>query len=371
MLKFADLSVDFKSYDNSLKSYMKLFPGSYTPLLIMYLAHKGLLKLVHEFEESDPRILVSVDGKSLHDFFGDGIMMELIQDTKTWAKNNMTFEETVEMMNKSILKDRDVYVMLPFIHLWPYILAGKSIALIADVAEDDQVKDLIDSITISDRASDNPAALMFFSVMLMMKYEPQADDDDDKDAQSPEKIKYDEKFEQKIWTEDFEYTLETIMSYAGNHSMIQPEELTRVILTQYKGGSIYNPFAGLASYAIQLHHACGSKLDYFFDNIGDYYYGEEIQKLAWAIGKLRLLAFDSDSRNYNLNDSTKWRGGEANNVLSTPPFVQINNEDGQKEYADHFVIRRGIDMLAANGLLACVVPMSFMSRKDTFDCVSP
>ena len=36
MLKFADLSVDFKSYNNSLDSYMKLFPGSYTPLLIMY-----------------------------------------------------------------------------------------------------------------------------------------------------------------------------------------------------------------------------------------------------------------------------------------------------------------------------------------------
>ena len=71
MLKFADLSVDFKSYDNSLNSYMKLFPGSYTPLLIMYLAHKGLLKFAYEFEENDPRILVSVDGKSLHDFFGD------------------------------------------------------------------------------------------------------------------------------------------------------------------------------------------------------------------------------------------------------------------------------------------------------------
>jgi hypothetical protein len=45
MLKFADLSVDFKSYQNSLNSYMKLFPGSYTPLLIMYLAHKGARSL--------------------------------------------------------------------------------------------------------------------------------------------------------------------------------------------------------------------------------------------------------------------------------------------------------------------------------------
>lgn len=366
MLKFADLSVDFKSYNNSLKSYMKLFPGSYTPLLIMYLAHKGLLKLVHEFEENDPRILVSVDGESLHDFFGDEITKDLITDPNVWKQEGMTLEESLNQMFTSMLKERDVYVMLPFIHLWPYILAGKPIALIADIEEDDQIKDLIDRITISDHASDNPAALLFFSVMLMKKYEPN-DDDDNKDVKSPEERKHEERLAQGVWVEDFEYTLGAIMSYSGYNPWIQPEELTRVILTQYKGGSIYNPFAGLASYVIQLHHECGYKYDYLFNNIGDFYYGEEIQDLAWAIGKLRLLAYDSDSKNYDLGDSTKWRKGEANNVLSTPPFVQIENENSQKEYADHFVIRRGIDMLAENGLLACVVPLSFMSRKDTAD----
>lgn len=366
MLKFADLSVDFKSYENSLNSYMKLFPGSYTPLLIMYLAHKGLLNLVHDFEENDPRILVSVEGKSLHDFFGDGIMKELIQDPKVWKLENMTFEETVEQMNKAILKDRDVYVMLPFIHLWPSILAGKSIALIADISKDNQINDLIDCITISDHAYDNPAALMFFSVMLMMKYQPYPDDDnDDKDVKSPKEIEYDKRIAQGVWTEDFDNTLSSIMSYAGDNLWIQPDELTRVILTQYKGGSIYNPFAGLASYAIQLHYECGVKCHYLFNNIGDYYYGEEIQDLAWAIGKLRLLAYDSDSKNYTLGDSTEWCEGVVDNVLSTPPFIQIENENGKKEFADHFVIRRGIETLADDGLLACVVPLSFLYRKDT------
>jgi hypothetical protein len=153
MLKFADLSVDFKSYDNSLNSYMKLFPNSYTPLLIMYLAHEGLLKLVYEFEENDPRILVSVDGKVLHDFFGDGIMKELIQDSNVWNQKNMTFEETINLMNRAILKDRDVYVMLPFVHLWPSILAGKPIALIADVSKENQIVDLINCIVASDHTS--------------------------------------------------------------------------------------------------------------------------------------------------------------------------------------------------------------------------
>lgn len=372
MLKFADLSVDFKSYENSLNSYMKLFPGSYTPLLIMCLAHKGLLKLVHEFEENDPRIIVSVDGESLHDFFGDDIMKELIPDPSVWKKKGMTLEETLNLMNNAILKDRDVYVMLPFVQMWGYIVSGQPLALIADVSKDDQIVDLINCIASSDHATDNPAALLYFSVMLMTKYEPTYDDNYYKKL-TPEEIEHDKKLELEIWIEDFENTLNTIMSYAGNNYWIQPEELTRVILTQYKGGSIYNPFAGLASYAIQLHY------DYEFGEkefcpsdipaeLGDiYYYGEEIDKVAWAVGKLRLLAYDSDSKNYIHGDSTEWREGIADNILSTPPFMQIRNEDGKKEFADHFVIRRGIDMLSEDGLLACVVPMSFMSRKDTAD----
>lgn len=44
MLKFSDLKVDFKRFENILSSYMKLFPGSYMPLLIMYLSREGLLE---------------------------------------------------------------------------------------------------------------------------------------------------------------------------------------------------------------------------------------------------------------------------------------------------------------------------------------
>ena len=327
MLKFADLSVDFKSYENSLNSYMKLFPSSYTPLLIMYLAHKGKLKLVSEFEINDPRILVSVDGKSLHNFFGDGIMKDLIQDRNVW-KYKGTLEDTFIMMNKAILKDRDVYVMLPFVQMWPFILSGSSLALIADVSKDNQIIDLIKIITSSDNASENPAALLFFSVMLMKKYEPLDEDNEEVEKNTPEEKEMD--FE--IWIEDFENTLNTIMSYAGDNYWIQPEELTRIILTQYRGGSIYNPFAGLASYAIQLHYEYQSgEKEFWHSNIPDtfgdnYYYGEEIMSLAWAIGKLRLLAHESDSKNYVQGDSTKWCKQIVDNVLTTPPFIQIYNE---------------------------------------------
>lgn len=365
MLKFADLSVDFKSYNNSLDSYMKLFPGSYTPLLIMYLAHKGLLKLTDDFDENDPHILVCVDGKSLHDFFGGNIMKKLIPDHAVWKQKNMTFEETFNMMNMAILKDRDAYVMLPFVHLWPSIIAGKSLALTANVKDDTQLDELIKCIISSDHVTANPAALLYFSVMLMIKYHPQEEDISKKSTL--EEIEQNKSFYHELFVEDFEETLAKILSYSGNNYWVQPEELTRIILTQYKGGSIYNPFAGLASYAVQLHYDFCDRTYIEKNNIGNYYYGEDIKEMVWAVGKLRLLAHNSDSDNYVLGDSTRWRQGEANNILSTPPFVQIKNEDGKKEYADHFVIRRGIDMLTDNGLLACVVPISFMWRKDTAD----
>ena len=367
MLKFADLSVDFKSYENSLGSYMKLFPGSYTPLPIMYLAHEGLLKLVYEFDENDPRILVSVDGNSLHDFFGDWIMQDLIPDPNVWNQEKMTLEEAIHLINSAILKDRDFYVMQPLVRLWPLILAGKSVALIAEVPEDDQIVDLIKCIVISDQSTESPAALLYFSMMLMIKYEP-LPTTDDVEKKTLEEIEINKRLDLEWWIEDFENTLEKILSYAGNKECLQPTELTRVILTQRNGGSIYNPFAGLASYATQLHY--NLELDEYEESagIGDYYYGEEIKDLIWAVGKLRLLAYHSDSKNYDLADSVEWRGGIANNVISTPPFgMQIENEEGKKEYADHFVIRRGLDMLADKGFLACVVPMSFMTRNDTTD----
>lgn len=357
MLKFADLNIDFKSFENSLNSYMKLFPGSYTPLLIMYLANKGLLKLVYEFEKDDPRILVSVEKNKMHDFFGDNIVRNLIQDPEVWEFKG-TLEETINLMNKSILKDRDVYVMLPFIHLLPRILSGSPMALIADVSTDDQIVELINIITESDHAFDNPAALLFFSVMLMKKYEPIIEDEKDK------------------WIiADFESTLESIMSYSGN-SWMQPWALTRIILSQYKGGSVYNPFAGVASYHTAMCYGLRNESQFYqydepeggSNSLGDNYWGEEINKLTWAIGKLRLMFYGMDSANYIHGDSTKGYDGCVNNILCTPPFnFQITNESGNKELADHFVLRRGIEMLTDGGMMAIVVPVSFLSRRDTFD----
>ena len=366
MLKFADLSVDFKSYENSFDSLTKLFPGSYYPLLIMYLAHKGLVKIETEFNQKDPRTLVSVDGKSLYKFFGKDLKKNVIQKGPDF-KEESDFETAYRRLCESIIKDRDIYVMSPFVHLFPMILAGKSVALVADVPEGDQVLDLINILGVKNPEPNTSAALLFFSLMLTSKCQAR---DFDKTL-SEEEIADAKKYDDSIWAETFELAMDKIVSYSNNLECIQPKELTKLILTKYHfGGSIYNPFAGVASYAVQLHTPCGeNNYDFYVKNsIGDYYYAEEIDELTWAIGKLRLMALYSDSINYNLGDSSEWREGVADNVISTPPFgLKITNEKGEQEFADHFVVRRGMDMVVDGGLVACVVPLSFLSRKDTED----
>lgn len=366
MLKFADLSIDFKSYENSFDSLMKLFPGSYYPLLIMFLAHKDLLKIETDFDDNNPCTLVSVDGGALYDFFGEELKNNIIQEGPDFDEKS-DFETAWRKLYESIVKDRDIYVMSPFVQLLPMILAGKSVALVADVPEDDQILDLINILGIKDPAPNTSAALLFFSIMLMSKCRARDYDQ----ALSEEDLADAKRWDNSFWAEDFENAMNKIMSYSNNIECMQPKELTRLILTMYRfGGSIYNPFAGVASYAVQLHMPCGEMQDSFDMGkcIGDYYYAEEINELTWAIGKLRLMALFSDSINYNLSDSSNWREGEANNVISTPPFgLIITNEKGEKEFADHFVIRRGMDMVVDGGLVACVVPLSFLSRKDTED----
>ena len=256
--------------------------------------------------------------------------------------------------------------MTPFIYLMSPIDEGKSVALVANVSEDDQILDLIKLLGIQSSDPNISAAMLFFSMMLDSKYREIAD--------MGESLSEEEKSDKKrlrhsIWVEDFEDAMNKIMSYSGNTSFSQPKELSRLMLTKYTGGSIYNPFAGIASYNIQRYYECCIS-DFFYPvrSLGDFYYGEEINPQTWALGKLRLLAFNCDSANYILSDSSEWRDGEIDNIFCTPPFgYKFENEFGKKEFADHFVIRKGLDMIVEDGLLACVVPLSFMTRKDTED----
>lgn len=79
-----------------------------------------------------------------------------------------------------------------------------------------------------------------------------------------------------------------------NGTFVQPHEVTYLMLglLDYKGGRVYNPFAGLASFGRELE-------------IGDNYTGEEIFQPAYEMGLVNLLIHNCSPKNYSLADSLR------------------------------------------------------------------
>lgn len=91
---------------------------------------------------------------------------------------------------------------------------------------------------------------------------------------------------------------------------MQPRELTELVLALVKERhckTIYNPFAGLASYAM-----------------GDFirkYYGQECNTYTYELAKMRLYLNNIDYSNYDLDNSIEnWNDHNADCIISTPPF---------------------------------------------------
>lgn len=356
MLKFADLSVDVKSYENSLDSYMKLFPGSHLPLLIMYLSREELLKVEYDVDESDPRIIACISKEELSNFIKVNKPVLNFSDIDL-PKDEEDIKRFFSDVQK---KGYDLSVLNPFLLIWTFKY-DRNIALVVDSEDNSDLSKVYDIIQRYEPKKSDKAALWFFLFMIMQNTE----------TLYSKEFKEDSSIEDEMpvadWANEFDRVLKRIQDFSGDKIWMQPKELTKLVLTMRRGGSVYNPFAGVASYAVQLHMPCGEG-GFYLDGLGDFYYAEEINELTWAIGKLRLMALYSESKNYNLGDSSEWREGVVNNVISTPPFgLKITNEKGELEFADHFVIRRGMDMVVDGGLVACVVPLSFLSRKDTED----
>jgi type I restriction enzyme M protein len=129
----------------------------------------------------------------------------------------------------------------------------------------------------------------------------------------------------------------------GNY--LQPSEVTSLLVEMAgipKDVTVYNPFAGLCSYAVA-----------FPDN---HVQGEEIDPVTWAIAQIRLFAYHI-SADIRLADSfeTLQSEGKFDVIVSTPFY---SNEEG-REMQD--IVSSLYDKLADNGTLACIVPSVFLS----------
>lgn len=192
------------------------------------------------------------------------------------------------------------------------------------------------------------------------------------DIDEPEIFEIVEKLEEidreklsEYFPEIFDSILYKIVQSQGRYSgeFIQPVELTRLIcsLSDMPGqSSVYNPFAGLASFGV------------FLDQSHDYF-GQELNRKTWALGALRLMAYSRPVLSkYVCDDSiVHWPENQKFDlILANPPFgVRLNQRD-QYQYpeirtVEQFLIHKSISSLKSNGKLIAVLPAGILFRGGT------
>jgi len=161
----------------------------------------------------------------------------------------------------------------------------------------------------------------------------------------------------------FDSVLNRIYDYQGKNSseFILPIELTRFMcgLTKLnKDAKIFNPFAGTASFG-------------FFLEQGQYYYGQELNKNTWALGVLRLMAYNRfDCSRYICDDSiSNWPNQDEkfDLIISNPPFgMRLGHQHIDIEPSirtiEQFLIEKGVQSLTQNGKLIALLPNGFLYK---------
>lgn len=174
--------------------------------------------------------------------------------------------------------------------------------------------------------------------------------------------------EGSIFKEHFPQIFDTLIyklsdaqgKYTGEY--IQPLEITRFIMNLANltsNDTVYNPFAGLASFATFL-------------NPSQRYYGQEINHKTWALGYLRLLAHNLEHFDYTLEDSIEnWnRFSEFDLIVCNPPFnLKANNRpfNHHNFSLESMIIENSLQQLNHRGELICVFPQSFLFKKNNRD----
>lgn len=142
---------------------------------------------------------------------------------------------------------------------------------------------------------------------------------------------------------------------------LQPRELTdlvQALLSEKKCKAVYNPFAGLASYAI--------------GNNMETYYGQELDLVTYNIAKMRLELNSIDHSHFICGDSIKeWNDHGAECVVSTPPFG-VNLSPAQRKLykvstADEFLLSGFISGNAKYGFFVVPRGLCFRNNESSFN----
>ncbi len=163
----------------------------------------------------------------------------------------------------------------------------------------------------------------------------------------------------------FDNVLLRIPQYPHSRGMLgeyfQPVELTRFICKLADlpvNGKVFNPFAGFASFGV------------FLDQ-NQYYFGQELNQKTWALGTLRIMAYERlGTSKYVCDDSIlHWpsRSEGFDLIVANPPIgMRLGNQYQSPEYdfrtIEQFLIEKGVQSLKPNGKLIALLPQSFLFR---------
>lgn len=137
-------------------------------------------------------------------------------------------------------------------------------------------------------------------------------------------------------------------SWEDTGAYMQPKEVTDFVVSlgDFKNGdNIYNPFSGLASYAIALD--------------GCAVYGEELNQTTWAISQIKLFANGVKSTIVcgdsfrEINSAKKY-----DSIISSPIFLK---EQGKQPLE---IVNKLYDKLNDYGQLICLIPTDSLSKPE-------
>lgn len=156
------------------------------------------------------------------------------------------------------------------------------------------------------------------------------------------------------------YKISKVQGRFGGEFIV-PFELSRFVCSLVdlpEKANVYNPFAGLASFGVFLKDE-------------ENYLGQEINQTTWAIGFLRIIA-------YQKADLAKFIQGNSINewnpyslkydlIIANPPFNVRNFSYHSDRYGlirsyEHFLIQMGLDALNQQGKLIAVIPIGFLTQ---------
>ena len=161
----------------------------------------------------------------------------------------------------------------------------------------------------------------------------------------------------------FDFTLYRITQSQGKSGgeFIQPIELTRFICALAdlpEKSKVFNPFAGLASFGV------------FLDQ-GQEYFGQEVNQKTWALGALRIMAYERPGNSHYVCDDSvlNWPAEDKkfDLIVANPPFgMRLSRQYKEVETGintvEHFLIKKGVKSLNAKGKLIALLPHGFLFR---------